>query len=149
MCKQCSEGICSVPPINRQVSSHFLKARASALVRVTWEIKHQTTNVTRFPTLFLELLLMSMTSCYVVSSGPFGRLWSAVLAVLPPNFLRTPSLLAGGGRVGKRESLDGLQALFTKPLVCYQQVLVKNPKHSTIQAEMEKINSISSECKFW
>ncbi|KAK4832592.1 hypothetical protein QYF61_024383 [Mycteria americana] len=47
-----------------------------------------------------KLCMLSMTSYGM--ECPFGQLGSAVPAVSPPNFLCTPSLLAGGSKIEKR-----------------------------------------------
>lgn len=135
MCKQCKEGIYSLLPISRLMSSQLLKARGSALLRVTWEDKHQTTNLSLLPA-FLEFLLLSTTSCGMVSSGPFFQLGTAVLAVSPSNFLCTRIYLLGVKSVKERT-----------PRCCISTVrkhtgVLSNPKHSIIQAAMEKINTI-------
>jgi len=63
------------------------------------------------PAPFPRLLLLTTAS--YGTEYPCGQFGSALLAVSPPNFLLTPSLLTGGGRVEKREKLNYVQALFS------------------------------------
>ena len=63
------------------------------------------------PPPFHHLLLLS-----VLSHGmeyPFGQLESAVLAVSPPSFLCTPSLLTWSGSMRRRKGPEAVQALLS------------------------------------
>lgn len=75
-----------------------------------------------------------------------GQFGSVILVASPPIFLHTPKLLAGEAeRVGKRESLNAAQALFSNSQntgMLINTVLVTNPKHSTIQAIKTKQKSV-------
>lgn len=61
----------------------------------------------RSPRIFLLTLMLHKIS-----------LWSAVLAVPPPSFLRTPNLLTEGAEWGKRENLNAVHTLRSTNL-CY------------------------------
>lgn len=68
----------------------------------------------------------------------------AVPAVSTPNFLPTPIywLGAGGGRVRKRESFDTVQVLCKNSQntgALSTLFLSQNPKHSTLQAAINKL----------
>lgn len=59
------------------------------------------------------------------------------------NFLPTPILFTGQVRMGKKENLGTVQALFSnrQNISELETVLATNAKHGTIQAAMKKVNS--------
>ena len=81
-------------PMGRQVFSHLQESRAPSHVTVTWEETNAITPNVPPSFFFPQLYMLSMTSYGL--EYPCGQLGSAVPAVSPPNFLCTPSLLAGG-----------------------------------------------------
>jgi len=102
------------------VFSHLQESRAPSRVTVTWEDKCHHSDRPPPSFFFSPLCMLSMTS-YGMES-PFGQWGSAVLAVSPPIFFCTPSLLAGGvlGRADKTLTLCKDCSAVTKTSLCYQ-----------------------------
>ena len=85
------QGIHSPLAISRQMFSHLQESRAPSCLMVTWEDKcHHSEHLP--PSFFFPQV--NIAEHDVIQYGI--SLWSAVLAVSPPNFLCTPSFLAGG-----------------------------------------------------
>ena len=91
---------------------------------------------------FPQLCMLSMLSYGM--EYPFGQLGSAVPAVSPPNFLCTPSLLAGGVGWGAEKALTQCEhcSAVTKTSLNYQHCFQHYSKHSPMLATVKKINSI-------
>jgi len=88
------QGIQSLLPMGRQVYSHLQESRALSRVMITWEDKRHHSKSLPFLLLSPPLLYMLSMTPYGMEY-PFGQLGSAVLAVSPPSFLCTSSLLTG------------------------------------------------------
>lgn len=84
--------------------------------------------------------------CHMVWKNLFDQLGSAVQAECPPNFLCTPSPLAGGQREKQRAPgcCVNTAQQWLKHWYLINTVLVTSLKHSTMQAARKKINSVSA-----
>lgn len=94
------------------------------------------------PSPFLELLLLG-TASYGMGH-PFGWSRSAVLALSPPSFLSTLSLLDDGGQSGKKRKpwhCTSTAQPWPKYWCVTNIILVSQPKYIIIQAAMKKMNS--------
>ena len=112
-------------------------------VTVPWEDKHHNTECPSLPSSSPSSVLLSMT--WYGMEYPFGQLELAVLAVSPPSFLCTTSLLTGGvvWEAEKALMLCKHFSAITKISLYYRHCFFStNPKHRPILVTMKKRNPI-------
>jgi len=113
------EGIISLLPIGRQVFNHLQESRA--LSHVTGR-RMPSLRTSTLPSSFHSFILLSMMSYGVEHLCGQLAVSPAVPAVSPPNFLCTPSPLAGGAELEAEKAFTLCEhcSAMTKTSLCYQ-----------------------------
>ena len=121
--------------------SHLQESRALSHVTVAWEDKHHRSKCPLLPS-FPQFICWAW--CHIAWKIPLVSWVSAVPAVSHPNFLCTPSLLAGGvvWEAEKALTLCKQCSGKTKHPCIINTVFSTSPKHSLILAAVKKVISI-------